>query len=102
MVFIRIPGMRWSTALLGWRTLFGGTVFGWHDNVKTDAGIFIAKQITQSNFTAPHADPKTNLTSQAPDSRMFGKGTDRVPASAPLRHAEPVFRSGAARVALDG
>ena len=67
-------GMRWSTALLGWRTLFGGTVFGWHDNVKTDAKIFIAKQITQSDYAAPHADPKTNLTSQAPDSRMFGKG----------------------------
>ena len=67
-------GMRWSTALLGWRTVFGGTVFGWHDNVKTDAKIFIASQVRDSPFTQPHADPKTGLSSQAPDSRMFGKG----------------------------
>ena len=67
-------GMRWATSLLGWRTVYGGTVYGWHDNVKTDAGIFIAKQITESDKTAPHADPATKLSSQAPDSRMFGKG----------------------------
>ncbi len=67
-------GMRWATALLGWRTIYGGTVFGWHDNVKTDAATFIAKQITESHYTAPHADPTTKLSSQAPDSRMFGKG----------------------------
>ncbi len=66
--------MRWATALLGWRTLFGGTVYGWHDNVKTDAATFISAQITDSDRTVPHADPKTLLTSQAPDSRMFGKG----------------------------
>ena len=28
-------GMRWSTPLVGWRTVFGGTVFGSHDDVKT-------------------------------------------------------------------
>ena len=67
-------GMRWATALLGWRTVYGGTVFGAHDHVKTDAGIFIAKQITDSKYTEPHADPAANLSSQAPDSRMFGKG----------------------------
>ena len=67
-------GMRWATALLGWRTVYGGTVFGSHDDVKTDAATFIAKQITASPYTAPHADPATKLSSQAPDSRMFGKG----------------------------
>jgi hypothetical protein len=67
-------GMRWGVALLGWRTLFGATTYGWHDNVKTDARTFISHQITESDKTAPHADPKTELTSQAPDSRMFGKG----------------------------
>ena len=67
-------GMRWATGLLGWRTVYGGTVFGWHDNVKTDAKIFISKQIMQSDKTTAHADPKALLSSQAPDSRMFGKG----------------------------
>jgi hypothetical protein len=69
-------GMRWATALLGWRTVFGGTVFGWHDLVKDDAKLFISHQITvdQPDKSMPVADPKTRLTSQAPNSRMFGKG----------------------------
>ena len=67
-------GMRWGVPLLGWRTVYGGTVFGWHDNVKTDARNFISKQITASDKTAARADPKAYLTSQAPDSRLFGKG----------------------------
>jgi hypothetical protein len=72
-------GMRWSTALLGWRTIFGGTVVGSHDNVKTEAKLAIPHQIglngpVPPGMTEPHADPTTGLTSQAPDSRMFGKG----------------------------
>ena len=68
-------GMRWATALLGWRTVFGATAFGWHDLVKDDAALFISKQITEDNDrTVPVADPKTRLSSQAPNSRMFGKG----------------------------
>ena len=67
-------GMRWATALLGWRTVYGGTVFGWHDLVRDDASLFISKQITQSDFTTPRADPRARLSSQAPDSRMFGVG----------------------------
>jgi hypothetical protein len=69
-------GMRWSTALLGWRTVYGGTVFGWHGLVKDDAKLFIGSQITedQPDKTQPVADPKTRLTSQAPNSMMFGKG----------------------------
>jgi hypothetical protein len=68
-------GMRWATALLGWRTVYGGTVFGWHDLVKDDAKLFIDSQITNDpDKTQPVADPKTRLTSQAPNSMMFGKG----------------------------
>ncbi len=67
-------GMRWGVPLLGWRTVYGGTVFGWHDNVKTDAQHFISHQITESGQTNAHADPKASFSSQAPDSRMFGKG----------------------------
>jgi hypothetical protein len=67
-------GMRWAKALLGWRTVFGGTVFGAHDNVKTEARRAIAKQITESDYLTPKADPAAELSSQAPDSRMFGKG----------------------------
>ncbi len=72
--FYSHSGMRWATPLVGWRTLFAGTVFGAHDSVKTDAQFAIATQITQSTFTEPKADETVGLTSQAPDSRMFGKG----------------------------
>jgi hypothetical protein len=74
-------GMRWGVPLLGWRTLFGGTVYGAHDNVKADATFFIGKQITASDLTTPKADPAADLASQAPESRMFGKG--RVNADQP-------------------
>jgi hypothetical protein len=67
-------GMRWGVPLLGWRTLFGATVSGWHDRVKLDARLFLAHQITASPRTEAKADPRYLLTSQAPDSVLFGKG----------------------------
>jgi hypothetical protein len=67
-------GMRWGTPLLGWRTTFGATAYGWHDNVKTEAKRCIAKQITESDKTTPEANPAALLSSQSGNSRMFGKG----------------------------
>jgi hypothetical protein len=67
-------GMRWGVPLLGWRTMVGGTVYGWHDRVKTQAVACIKRQITESDKTVPHANPLTGLSSQASDSRLFGKG----------------------------
>ena len=67
-------GMRWGVPLLGWRTQFGAIAYGWHDNVKAEAKLCIAKQVTQSDRTEAKADPKAGLSSQAPESRMFGKG----------------------------
>ena len=67
-------GMRWGVALLGWRTMFGGTVYGWHDRVKTQARSCLARQITESDKTLPKADAKTGLSCQSLDSRLFGKG----------------------------
>ncbi len=67
-------GMRWSKALIGWRTIFGGTVFGAHENVKTQAAYCLGKQIKDSDRTSAQADPKLGLTRQSPQSRLFGKG----------------------------
>jgi hypothetical protein len=67
-------GMRWGVPLLGWRTQFGAIAYGWHDNVKAEAKLCIAKQVTQSDKAEAKADPKAGLSSQAPESRMFGKG----------------------------
>ncbi|MCX7008592.1 MAG: DUF4450 domain-containing protein, partial [Kiritimatiellaeota bacterium] len=67
-------GMRWGVALLGWRTMFGGTAYGWHDRVLTQARTCLAKQITESDKTVAKADEKTGLSCQSLDSRLFGKG----------------------------
>ena len=76
-------GMRWGVPLLGWRTIFGGTVYGWHDRVLQQARTCLAKQIKESDKMEAKADPATGLSSQAPESRFFGKG--RVDAYQP-RH----------------
>ena len=67
-------GMRWGTPLLGWRTQFGGTVYGWHDRVLTEAKYCISRQITNSDKLEPLADEKDGLACQSTDSRLFGKG----------------------------
>ncbi len=67
-------GMRWGVPLLGWRTLFGGTAYGWHDRVLTQARTCLAKQITASDKISAKADAKTGLSCQSLDSRLFGKG----------------------------
>ena len=71
-------GMRWGTPLLGWRTQFGGTVYGWHDRVLTEATYCISHQITNSEKVEPQADEKDGLACQSTDSRMFGKGRINV------------------------
>jgi hypothetical protein len=67
-------GMRWGVPLLGWRTIFGGTAYGWHDRVKMQARTCLAKQITESKLTLPKPDAKTGMSCQATNSRLFGKG----------------------------
>jgi len=67
-------GMRWGIPLLGWRTMFGGTVLGWHDRVVRQAEICLATQIQTSDKVSPKADPARGLSSQSEDSRMFGRG----------------------------
>jgi hypothetical protein len=67
-------GMRWGVALLGWRSIYGGTAYGWHERVRNEARTCLAKQITESDKTRPVADPKVGLACQSLESRMFGKG----------------------------
>jgi hypothetical protein len=67
-------GMRWGVPLLGWRCLFGGIAYGWHDRVLTEARTSLAHQITESDKTVPKPDPKIGLAGQSLESRLFGKG----------------------------
>lgn len=67
-------GMRWGVPLIGWRSIYGATAYGWHDRVLEQARLCLSRQITESDKTQPVADPKKKLASQAPESRLFGKG----------------------------
>lgn len=66
--------MLWNSPFPGWRTIFGGTMYGWHDRVLQQAKFYIDSQVKQSDKKEFKANPKNLLTLQAPDSRFFGVG----------------------------
>ena len=66
--------MTWNVPLPGWRTIFGGTMYGWHERVRQQADYYISSQVTESEKTEAEADPKSLLTEQHPDSRFYGVG----------------------------
>jgi hypothetical protein len=66
--------MAWSVRFPGWRTIFGGTMLGWHDRVKDEARFYIDSQVIESDKKEAKADPKTLMTEQHPDSRFYGVG----------------------------
>lgn len=67
-------GMRWGVPLLGWRTMYGGTAYGWHDRVLTQARTCLARQITDNSRSVPVADPRNGLSCESTNSRLFGRG----------------------------
>lgn len=78
-------GMRWGVPLLGWRSIFGATAFGWHREVLAQARVCLARQKTaDDDRIAAVADPARKLASQAPSSRLFGRG--RVDAYHPAHY----------------
>jgi hypothetical protein len=60
--------------LPGWRSIYGGTMYGWHDRVKTEAGYYTSFQTKVSDKTEPKASIGAKLTEQDRDSRFFGVG----------------------------
>ncbi len=66
--------MRWSVPFPGWRSIFGGTMYGWHDRVITEAKYYTDSQIKTSDKKEPKADHARLLTEQHPDSRFYGVG----------------------------
>ncbi|HNX78904.1 MAG TPA: hypothetical protein PKJ24_03430, partial [Prolixibacteraceae bacterium] len=66
--------MQWNNRFPGWRTIFGGTMYGWHDRVKAEAEFYSGFQVKTSDRTKPQADPATLLTEQHADSRFYGVG----------------------------
>lgn len=66
--------MQWNNRYPGWRTVFGGTMYGWHDRVQQEAKFYIDSQIKESDKTKPVADKEYKLTKQHSSSLYYGKG----------------------------
>ena len=67
-------GMMWNQRFPGWRTVYGGTVYGWHERVRAQAEHYLATQETKDLKRSFRADPASLLTEAAPDSRFYGRG----------------------------
>jgi len=66
--------LQWNNRFPGWRTIFGGTMYGWHDRVMDEAKFYTDAQVKISDKKEAKADPATLLTEQHPDSRFYGVG----------------------------
>ena len=66
--------MQWNSAFPGWRTLFGGTMYGWHERVREQARYYIDLQVKQSDKLYAKADTALLMTGQHQDSRFYGRG----------------------------
>ena len=59
----------------GWRVLYGGTVYGWHDRMNKEAEYYISSQILTSDKVEAKADTGYLLmTAQNKNSRFYGAG----------------------------
>ncbi|MDP4273134.1 MAG: DUF4450 domain-containing protein [Bacteroidota bacterium] len=66
--------MQWNVRLPGWRTIFGGTMLGWHDRVKAEAKFYIESQIKESTKTKQESDTLKLFTKEGKGSRFYGVG----------------------------
>jgi hypothetical protein len=73
-------GMAWNVRLPGWRTMYGGTAFGWHERVREQGKFYMATQVKESPLSQADADPARRLCEQSAKSRLHGIG--RIPLDA--------------------
>ena len=66
--------MQWNFRFPGWRTIFGGTMYGWHDRVMAEAKFYTDAQVKLSDKNEAKADTALLLTGQHADSRFYGVG----------------------------
>lgn len=67
-------GMQWNVRYPGWRTIYGGTMYGWHDRVRAEAKYYTNSQVRTNDKRFPEADTTNQLTIQGPNSRFYGLG----------------------------
>jgi len=66
--------MQWNNRFPGWRTLFGGIMYGWHDRIMEEAKYYIQSQVTESDKTEAKTDTALLMTEQDKNSRFYGVG----------------------------
>ncbi len=67
-------GMMFNIPFLGWRTLYGPTVFGRHESVLSAARYYLSFQNKKSDKIKAVADVDQRMTIQSKASRFYGKG----------------------------
>ena len=83
--------MAWDYPLVGWRSEYGGTIFGQTERVAAEGVRMVANQVKQDdpnrngtdniNFTICNADPAHLLTGESQASRFYGVGRVMPPGS---------------------
>ncbi|MEI6809332.1 MAG: DUF4450 domain-containing protein [bacterium] len=66
--------MAWNIPFPGWRSMYGATAFGWHENVKAEARYYIASQNRETTARVPEASDFRRLCTQTRESRFHGRG----------------------------
>lgn len=67
-------GVAWNTPYPGWRTIYGGTVYGWRENVKAEAKYYIGHQEQSGVKDKPVKDETSDLARQGAESMLYGRG----------------------------
>jgi hypothetical protein len=66
--------MQWNSPYVGWRTSFGGAMYGWHDRVLEQAKYLVNSQVKTSTKTRPQTDTVKLMTKESSNSRFYGVG----------------------------
>ena len=70
--------MAWDVPLIGWRSEYGGTVWGHPERVAAEGVYWLSKQVKEDppghNRSTCKADASKHLASRDPDSRFYGIG----------------------------
>ena len=66
--------MAWDVPYVGWRSEYGGTVYGRSDLVADEGLFFFDRQTNVSVLETCDSDPTKLLTQESPNSRFYGRG----------------------------
>lgn len=64
----------WDVPYVGWRSEYGGTVYGRPELVAQEGRFFFNQQTLVSQSPTCQSDPTKLLTQEAPTSRFYGRG----------------------------